>query len=64
MSKIDEIFDKIEKVTERSGKLLIKVLGMLSALAVAVIMGYIQFKDYMYGESTENKEKKDSVIVV
>lgn len=60
MSKrIDEFFDKVEKVVDRSGKLVIKIVTVIAAIAIGSIIAISQLEGYTFFDS----KKTDSIFV-
>ena len=60
MSKeIDDFFNKMEKITERSGKLIIKIVTVVAAIVIGTILSINQLEEY----TSKDDLKKDSIII-
>lgn len=54
MKEIDEKFDKAEKIVDRLGKLILKIVTGLVALTIAILMAIDQIEEHLLEDSNES----------
>jgi len=64
MKEIDEKFDKAEKIVDRLGKLILKIVTGLVALTIAILMAIDQIEEHLLEDSNESSLENLNVDTV